>query len=157
MIEISPTSIRDFKAKGKEITEALQKAMSESADSLVNIVKNNIKSGYLKAPLGASKNWQFITDPYARSIGVEPGDVDAHPGLVITGEMLSSVKKTVSKDEAKVSVDNWKAVIHEYGTTEIPPRPFFNPATFYFKNKKISKDMIDKYLKEVFNNAHNHE
>ena len=150
MIEISPTSIRDFKAKANKIKEGLKKAESESADRLSDIVKNNIKLGYLKAPLGSDKNWQFITDSYARSIDVTPGDVNAHPGLVVTGEMLNSVKKKVSKDGTTVLVDNWKAVIHEYGTVDLPSRPFFNPATFYFKNTNTSKNAIDKHLKEVF-------
>lgn len=132
------------------IKKGLNDAASESADQLVKMVKDNISRGFVDLPWG-EKEWQPLSDKYAKSIGADTPA--SHPGLIITGALLSSVKSIQYGDgKFEVVVTDPKAELHEYGVGNNPKRPFFRPAYFAFRESGMANDILEEHISGAFDN-----
>lgn len=133
--------------RGK-IRKALNSAASESADQVVKMVKDNISRGYIDVPWG-DDNWPWLTEKYAKSIGADTPA--SHPGLIITGAMINSVKAIQhGNGKFEVVVTDPKAELHEYGDGDNPKRPFFRPAYLAFREGNMAQDIIEEHISEAF-------
>jgi phage gpG-like protein len=64
--------------------------------------------------------------------------------LLETGELRDSIERDVQDHVAYVGTNNKKALWHEFGTSRIPPRPFFGP-TAAAKTEEIGELVGGKF------------
>jgi hypothetical protein len=117
----------------------------------LKMLKSNLKSGYVRVPKGATEIWQWLSDNYWMSIG-SPSFAE-HSGMEITGNLINSVRvHMINESTFEVIVDNEYAVRLEYGdlNTNLPPRPYAEPAVFFFEETEVVGNLVEQHLKDVF-------
>lgn len=151
MIRLSAKSELDLKMLGSRQKTLAKKVAAGSAEELANIIKANLKSGYVTAPMGADEIWQWLSDNYWRSIG-SPSFAE-HSGMEITGNLINSIGVRMINDTTfKVVIDNEYAARLEYGDMiiNLPPRPYAEPAVLFFRETGIVNKLVEQHLKDVF-------
>lgn len=134
-------SMRDWFLR--KVKKGSDTAAGKAAETLADIIRLNITSGYFVSPLGLDAPWPPRSEAYAKRVGRGPGMVD-------TGALLRSVTVTdLGEGEFEVSVNDPKASWLEYGGfgvradgTPIPARPFFRPAIHYFEQHGIAETIL---------------
>lgn len=148
MFKITPDVEQQIDRLTRKLSSTVKEANGESAVKLFDVVKENIRRGYRDEVLGLNSSWKWLSEQYWEMLGRPTKD--EHPGLVLTGQLLESVRIEEKEDRFIVKVTDWKAIVHEYGLQkDLPARPFFGPATFHFEEKEIAKKILDKNIKRV--------
>ncbi len=126
----------------RKVNMSSKTAAGKSAEILADIVRTNIKGGYVDV-IGGDGAWKPRWGAYEDRVGWDAGQV-------IEGDLANSVKvKNTGKGKFEVVVDDPKAVFLEHGGFAIrsdgsfvPPRPFFRPAVHYFEQHNIANSIM---------------
>lgn len=149
MMRLKASTDLDIEILQGKIKKTAEQAAFKSASRLARMFKDNISSGYVSPPMGANAIWQWLSDSYWKDIGM-PTPAE-HPGMVMTGFLLSSVKvEEIESTKYEVSVNAPYAVALEYGGTA-PPRPYAEPAVLFFDKTNVVEKIVGDLLEKVFN------
>lgn len=151
MIRLSDKSVLDLKMLGSKLKGLARNVAAKSSKELAKTIKTNLESGYVRPPKGATEIWQWLSDSYWTSIG-SPSFAE-HSGMEITGNLINSIRvHMINESTFEVIVDNEYAVRLEYGDLNInlPPRPYAEPAAFFFEETEVVGNLVEQHLKDVF-------
>lgn len=151
MIRLSDKSVLDLKMLGSKLKGLARNVAAKSSKELAKTIKTNLESGYVRPPKGATEIWQWLSDSYWISIG-SPSFAE-HSGMEITGNLINSIRvHMINESTFEVVVDNEYAVRLEYGDLNInlPPRPYAEPAVFFFEETEVVGTLVEQHLKDVF-------
>lgn len=113
-----------------------ERGLERAAKLLANDVRQQI--GRYQPPVGPHPGWAPLSPAYeAKKVAA---GFKANAPLLRTGEMRDSVGYRVNGNEAVVGAKDEKAVFHEFGTSEMPPRPMFGPAVF--RNRRAIEQIL---------------
>jgi hypothetical protein len=160
MIKIDPTSLKGLEELQETLHGAMDTISKKATVELSNLIEENIRTGYDKAPFGSSDVWDWISPE--REEQLDKAQLMPHEGLVAETEQLVNslqVMESFTGEGYIVTVTQWYAVEHEYGSIvmnakgetvkTLPARPFFWPAVLYFKTEDIPKKVVNEVLKEI--------
>lgn len=115
------------------------------ADAVQNEAKEAIigRTTPLEA-VGEFPAWEPLLDETIRAkdrAGLGKGG-DPYSMLYATGALYESIEKTVEPHRAAVGTDVEYAAVHEYGSVNVPPRPFLGPSAV-----RVSVRLYPKFQK----------
>lgn len=140
MAEIEFANLNDFVLHLAETVVAIEevehRALKKCAEVIEKDAKNRI--GEYQPTTGPFPAWEPLADSTEQEKARLGYPVDAP--LLRKGNLRDSIRHEVSGHEAVIGSQSGIAAYQEFGTEQIPPRPFIGPAAF------DSKDKVQKIL-----------
>lgn len=124
-----------------KVKKAIDKKTGQYSEDAAKRLKEIIEEGFQNEGYPTHK-WKPLSDITIR-IEKKKGYPQPNKILTATGKMRKSVKIEEMGDKTyKVTVEDDKAVLHEYGTTDMPARPIMRPAVQQLKREKPDVDAV---------------
>lgn len=137
MREFSPL---EFSLHLAQLSISIEKVESDALEKCAKLIERDAKAqiGFYQAAAGPFPAWEQLADSTEAEKARKGYEPDAP--LLREGDLRDSIEHEVQGKDAVIGSKSDIAEYQEFGTANIPPRPFIGPAAFH------NKENIQKIL-----------